>query len=46
MPATHPLTGMEMRALRKLQREASTSPFMFVSERKGSVLNGWVCQNA
>ena len=32
-PSTHPLTGREMRALRRLQREAPTSPFMFVSER-------------
>jgi site-specific recombinase XerD len=32
-PATHPLTGMEMRALRKLQRESEASPFEFVSER-------------
>jgi site-specific recombinase XerD len=32
-PATHPLTGREMRALRKLQREAPDSPYMFVSER-------------
>jgi site-specific recombinase XerD len=32
-PATHPLTGLEMRALRKLQREAKASPFVFVSER-------------
>ncbi len=31
-PATHPLTGAELRALRRLQREAS-SPFVFVSER-------------
>jgi len=31
-PATHPLTGRELRALRKLQRE-SKSPFVFVSER-------------
>jgi integrase len=31
-PATHPLTGRELRALRRLQREA-TSPFVFVSER-------------
>src|SRR5665811_1054562 len=31
-PATHPLTGRELRALRRLQREAS-SPFVFVSER-------------
>jgi type 1 fimbriae regulatory protein FimB/type 1 fimbriae regulatory protein FimE len=33
-PATHPLTGRELRALRRLQREqVSKSPFMFVSER-------------
>ena len=33
IPATHPLTGLEMRALRKLQRESEASPFVFVSER-------------
>ena len=33
-PATHPLTGLEMRALRKLQRESEASPFVFVSERR------------
>jgi integrase len=32
-PATHPLTGRELRALRKLQRESGESPFAFVSER-------------
>jgi type 1 fimbriae regulatory protein FimB/type 1 fimbriae regulatory protein FimE len=32
-PATHPLTGRETRALRKLQRETDGSPFVFVSER-------------
>ena len=32
-PATHPLTGKELRALRKLQREAPTSAFVFVSMR-------------
>jgi len=31
-PSTHPLTGRELRALRKLHRE-SKSPFVFVSER-------------
>ncbi len=32
--ATHPLTGRELRALRRLQREyVSKSPFVFVSER-------------
>jgi integrase len=33
-PATHPLTGKELRALRRLQREQKTkSPFVFTSER-------------
>jgi site-specific recombinase XerD len=32
-PATHPLSGDEMRALRKLKREAGGNPFVFVSER-------------
>jgi type 1 fimbriae regulatory protein FimB/type 1 fimbriae regulatory protein FimE len=32
-PATHPLTGLEMRTLRRLQREAPASPYIFVSER-------------
>src|SRR6478672_7075296 len=31
--ATHPIRGDEMRALRKLRREAPKSPFVFVSER-------------
>jgi type 1 fimbriae regulatory protein FimB/type 1 fimbriae regulatory protein FimE len=32
-PATHPVRGDELRALRRLQREAPPSPFIFVSER-------------
>jgi integrase len=32
-PATHPLTGRELRALRRHQRESVKSPFVFVSER-------------
>jgi integrase len=32
-PATHPLTGREMRALRRHQRESARSAFVFVSER-------------
>ena len=32
-PATHPLSGREMRELRRHQRESPTSPFVFVSER-------------
>src|ERR1035437_5908043 len=34
-PSTHPIRGDELRALRKLQREAPKSPFVFVSERGG-----------
>jgi site-specific recombinase XerD len=32
-PSTHPLAGVELRALRRLQREAQPSDFVFVSER-------------
>jgi type 1 fimbriae regulatory protein FimB/type 1 fimbriae regulatory protein FimE len=32
-PSTHPLTGRELRALRRHQRESTRSPFVFVSER-------------
>jgi site-specific recombinase XerD len=32
-PATHPLSGREMRELRRHQRESAPSPFVFVSER-------------
>ena len=32
-PATHPLTGRELRALRRLERQAAGSPFVFVGER-------------
>jgi integrase len=32
-PATHPIRGDEMRALRKLERESPKSPFIFVNER-------------
>jgi site-specific recombinase XerD len=32
-PATHPLSGREMRELLRRQRESSSSPFVFVSER-------------
>jgi type 1 fimbriae regulatory protein FimB/type 1 fimbriae regulatory protein FimE len=32
-PASHPLTGRELRALRRLQREQPRSPFVFISER-------------
>jgi integrase len=32
-PAVHPLTGRELRALRRLKREAGPSPFVFNTER-------------
>ena len=32
-PSTHPLTGRELRELRRHQRENPASPFVFVSER-------------
>jgi type 1 fimbriae regulatory protein FimB/type 1 fimbriae regulatory protein FimE len=32
-PSVHPLTGVELRALRRLKRESPGSPFVFVSER-------------
>jgi integrase len=32
-PSTHPLTGRELRALRRHQRETTKSPFVFLSER-------------
>jgi integrase len=32
-PATHPLSGREMRELRRHERESAPSPFVFVSER-------------
>jgi type 1 fimbriae regulatory protein FimB/type 1 fimbriae regulatory protein FimE len=32
-PSSHPLTGRELRELRRHQRESTGSPFVFVSER-------------
>ena len=33
-PSTHPLTGRELRELRRHRRESAKSPFVFVSERE------------
>src|SRR5262245_54897356 len=33
MPSVHPLTGTELRALRRLQREQETGRYVFMSER-------------
>ena len=38
IPAVHPLRGPEIRALRRLERESPSSPYVFVSER-GSPLS-------
>ena len=32
-PSVHPVSGTEMRALRRLQRENERSPFVFITER-------------
>jgi site-specific recombinase XerD len=34
IPATHPLQGIQLRALRQLQRDYLDTPYVFVSERK------------
>jgi integrase len=42
VPSTHPLTGTEMRALRKLKRLAGDAAYVFLSERKGSLTDSSV----
>jgi integrase len=37
IPATHPLSGRELRELRKHKRDSLASPFVFVSERGAPV---------
>jgi len=34
-PSTHPIRGPEIRALRRLKREYSDTPYLFVTERRG-----------
>ena len=34
IPATHPLRGLQLRALRQLQRDYPQTPYVFVSERQ------------
>jgi type 1 fimbriae regulatory protein FimE len=34
LPSTHPLRGLEIRGLRKLNRNYDNTPYVFVSERK------------
>jgi integrase len=48
-PSTHPVRGDELRALRKHQREAPKSPFIFVSERGGPFTTdsfNWIVKRA
>ena len=33
LPSTHPLRGLELRALRQLRRDYPDSPYLFISER-------------
>jgi type 1 fimbriae regulatory protein FimB/type 1 fimbriae regulatory protein FimE len=40
--STHPLTGVEIRALRKLKRLAGESAYVFLSERKGPLTDSSV----
>ena len=34
-PSTHPLRGVELRALRQLKRDYPDSPYVFISQRQG-----------
>jgi site-specific recombinase XerD len=48
-PATHPIRGDEMRALRKLEREAAASRFVFTNERRAPFSPdgfGWLVKRA
>jgi type 1 fimbriae regulatory protein FimB/type 1 fimbriae regulatory protein FimE len=42
VPSTHPLTGAEIRALRKLKRLTGASAYVFLSERKGPLTDSSV----
>ena len=42
VPSTHPLTGSEIRALRKLKRLAGESVYVFLSEHKGPLTDSSV----
>jgi type 1 fimbriae regulatory protein FimB/type 1 fimbriae regulatory protein FimE len=43
-PSTHPLSGVELRALRRLKREEIESPFVFVSERGSPFTTAGYCK--
>ena len=40
--STHPVRGPEIRALRRLQRDYPDTPYVFVTERKGSLTSSTV----
>ena len=40
--STHPLRGVELRALRQLKRDYADSPYLFVTERKSSLTTSTV----
>jgi type 1 fimbriae regulatory protein FimB/type 1 fimbriae regulatory protein FimE len=42
IPSVHPLRGLELRALRRLERDYPGSPFLFVSERRGPLSDSLV----
>lgn len=41
-PSTHPLHGPELRALRRIQRDYPSSPYVFTGERKGPLSDSCV----
>jgi type 1 fimbriae regulatory protein FimB/type 1 fimbriae regulatory protein FimE len=41
-PSTHPLSGTEIRALRRLQRDYPATQYVFVTERKGPMTDSAV----
>ncbi len=42
MASTHPLRGPDLRALRRLQRDYPASPYVFTTERRGSLTDSAV----
>jgi type 1 fimbriae regulatory protein FimE len=42
VPSTHPLRGPEIRALRRLRREYGISPYVFTTERRGTITDSSV----
>jgi type 1 fimbriae regulatory protein FimB/type 1 fimbriae regulatory protein FimE len=43
-PSTHPLHGVELRALRRLKRDYPETPYVFVSERRGPLTRSSVAK--